>query len=240
MDNAVMTNRADKPDLTPAIFRRFLQIVGSVLLFGGLLFVSAGRLNWLWAWAYLGLTVAMLALNAAVLMRRSPELVAERSRGMEKAKGWDKTITTLMVIPGLALYVVPGLDVRFGWSAPVALWVHFVGLLIVLLGNLLVLWAMAANTYFAKDVRIQDERSQTVADGGPYRLVRHPGYVGMVIGQLALALVLGSWWTLVPAALSLTCFVARTALEDRTLQAELPGYREYAQRTRYRLLPGVW
>jgi protein-S-isoprenylcysteine O-methyltransferase Ste14 len=240
MDNAVMTNRADRPNLLPAILKRAVQVVGYMVLIAALLFVSAGRLDWLWGWVYVGLSLAMLAFNAVVLMTRSPELVAERSRTKDTAKGWDKILTKVMLIPWLWMYVIPGLDVRFGWSAPVALWVHLAGLLIVLLGNLLVLWAMAANTYFAKDVRIQDERGQTVADGGPYRLVRHPGYVGMVIGQLALALVLGSWWTLVPAALSLTCFVARTALEDRTLQAELPGYAEYAQRTRYRLLPGLW
>ncbi|MBU0705027.1 MAG: isoprenylcysteine carboxylmethyltransferase family protein, partial [Chloroflexi bacterium] len=101
-------------------------------------------------------------------------------------------------------------------------------------------WGMTANKFFSTSVRIQEERGHTVASEGPYRYVRHPGYVGYIIALFATALALGSLWALVPAVLATCLFVVRTALEDRTLQKELAGYKEYAQQVRYRLLPGVW
>jgi protein-S-isoprenylcysteine O-methyltransferase Ste14 len=99
---------------------------------------------------------------------------------------------------------------------------------------------MVSNKFFSTSVRIQMERDHTVASGGPYRYVRHPGYVGYIVSGFAAPLALGSLWALIPAAITLCLLVVRTALEDRTLQDELDGYREYAARVRYRLLPGVW
>jgi protein-S-isoprenylcysteine O-methyltransferase Ste14 len=121
---------------------------------------------------------------------------------------------------------------------PLAL--HLAGLMVSIVGYAVFLWAMAANAFFAEGVRIQEERGHTVATDGPYRLVRHPGYVGAILGIAGAPFLLGSWWALAPAALALGGYIIRTALEDRTLQEELPGYREYAQHTRWRLLPGVW
>jgi len=101
-------------------------------------------------------------------------------------------------------------------------------------------WAMALNRFFAKTVRIQEERAHAVASGGPYRFVRHPGYAANIVTMFAVSLLLGSLWALIAAALSALAFIVRTALEDKTLQNELEGYPEYAQQTRYWLLPGVW
>ena len=117
---------------------------------------------------------------------------------------------------------------------------HAGGLLLTLLGYALFLWAMASNAFFAEGVRIQEERGHTVATGGPYRYVRHPGYVGAIVAQLATPLLLESPWAVIPSAGSAGLYVLRTCLEDRTLVEELPGYREYARRVRCRLLPGVW
>lgn len=105
---------------------------------------------------------------------------------------------------------------------------------------MITLWAMAANRFFSATVRIQEEHGHSVISQGPYRFVRHPGYTGGIIYQIAVPLVLGSWWALIPSLLAVACFILRTALEDHTLQAELDGYQTYAQRVRYRLLPGVW
>ena len=102
------------------------------------------------------------------------------------------------------------------------------------------LWATSANAYFSTTVHVHAGEGHTVQTGGPYRFVRHPGYVGALVYQLGTPLLLGSWWGLIVAALSVPLFVLRTALEDRTLHQELPGYPEYAARVRYRLLPGVW
>jgi len=102
------------------------------------------------------------------------------------------------------------------------------------------LWAMSANAYLSTMVRIQDDRGHQVVTTGPYRYVRHPMYVGTIFFGLCMPLFLGSWWTFVPCGLIVILFIIRTALEDRTLRDELPGYAEYAERVRYRLLPGVW
>jgi protein-S-isoprenylcysteine O-methyltransferase Ste14 len=135
---------------------------------------------------------------------------------------------------------VAGLDERFGWSPPFAAGLHVGGALGVVLGFALFLWAMAANAFFSEGVRIQTDRGHKVATQGPYRTVRHPGYVGAMLAEAATPVLLGSLWALIPAAGSVLCYVIRTALEDRTLVAELPGYAEYTTRTRYRLLPGIW
>jgi len=139
-----------------------------------------------------------------------------------------------------ASWVVAGLDVRFGWTGPIPWAYHVGGLLLVVLGYALFLWAMVSNAFFAEGVRIQKERGHTVATGGPYRCVRHPGYAGSILAQVSAPVLLGSPWALILGLASAAFFGVRTYLEDKTLRKELPGYEEYARRVRYRLLPGVW
>jgi len=136
--------------------------------------------------------------------------------------------------------LIAGLDTRFGWTGRVALALQIVAIAIFMLGGALFSWAMVSNAYFSTVVRIQEDRGHTVCTTGPYRFVRHPGYVGAILQSLAVPLMLGSLWALVPGGLAALLIVARTALEDRTLWEELDGYKEYARRVRYRLLPGVW
>jgi protein-S-isoprenylcysteine O-methyltransferase Ste14 len=141
----------------------------------------------------------------------------------------------------MASYVIACLDVRLGWAPPFPLWVQIAGLAACVLGyDVILQWAMVSNAYFTAVVRIQSERGHSVATGGPYRFVRHPGYTGTILCYAATPLLLGSLCALAPALLACAVLVARTAREDRFLHGALPGYNEYAQRTRYRLLPGVW
>jgi protein-S-isoprenylcysteine O-methyltransferase Ste14 len=119
-------------------------------------------------------------------------------------------------------------------------WLYVLGALVFLLGNAILLWARYTNRFFSSMVRIQTDRGHTVCKAGPYRYVRHPGYVGGILMALGMGIVLGSWWACVPQLLASTLLVWRTSREDQTLQAELPGYGEYTRETRYRLLPGVW
>jgi protein-S-isoprenylcysteine O-methyltransferase Ste14 len=140
----------------------------------------------------------------------------------------------------LVKYVVAGLDFRFGWSTGIMPALQFAALVVAVGGYALGTWAMAVNAYFSLVVRIQHDRGQKVVSDGPYRWVRHPGYVGTILFELAAPLLLGSWWALVPGVISALLLVVRTALEDRTLQQELDGYKQYAGEVRYRLLPGVW
>ena len=228
----------ENSDLTGMIRKRMLQVVVQFLILAAILFIASGRLDWVWVWAYLGVGVSILAVNVLVV---PPELIAERGQiGKEDVKDWDRVITTLNILPSLGAPIVAGLDERFGWSPQLALTVHLIGLAFMVLGQGLFTWSMVSNKFFSTSVRIQMERDHIVASGGPYRYVRHPGYVGYIVSAFATPLALGSLWALIPAAITLCLFVGRTALEDRTLQDELDGYREYAARVRYRLLPGVW
>jgi protein-S-isoprenylcysteine O-methyltransferase Ste14 len=226
--------------LTAAIIRRLLQLVVFILIQAAILFGAAGRLSWRAAWAYLAIYVGMIAVNAVLILPRDPDLIAERGQIKADAKGWDKALSLVYAICGLGVLAVAGLDVRFEWSPQIPTGLQWVGLGILMLGWGLASWAMASNRFFSSVVRIQRDRGHTVVTGGPYQFVRHPGYVGGIISAFATALMLGSWWAFVPAGLLVCVVVVRTALEDRTLQAELEGYKDYAGQVRYRLLPGVW
>jgi protein-S-isoprenylcysteine O-methyltransferase Ste14 len=240
MSNTQSTTPKEKTDLTAAVMKRMLQVVFTMLLQAAILFISAGRLDWVMAWAYLGVYVGIVAVNAVVILPRNPELIAERGQTKENTKGWDKLLTSLIAIPTLGTLIVAGLQARYAWSPQLALTIQIAALAVVALSYGLVSWAMASNQFFSSTVRIQMDRGQTVAAGGPYRYVRHPGYVGMIAGSLATSLALGSLWALILGVLAACGYVIRTGLEDRMLQDELAGYAEYAQKVHYRLVPGVW
>ena len=230
-----------RSDVTRGIVDWAVKALVARLSVAAILFVSAGRLDWVMGWVFAGLYAAFDIATALVVIPRSPELLIERVRIHQGTKGWDKVLVRIAAgyLP-MASWVVSGLDVRFGWSPQIPPRLQIAGLAITALGFAVVVWAMASNAFFSVTVRIQEERGHTVATGGPYRYVRHPGYVGAILFQVATPILLGSLWALIPAGLSAPAYVVRTALEDRTLREELGGYQEYAQRVRYRLLPGVW
>jgi protein-S-isoprenylcysteine O-methyltransferase Ste14 len=218
---------------------RIFQVVGLLLVFGGLLFGLAGRLDWGEAWVFLGIYLGGILANGLWTLRHNPELLNERGRIGKNAKSWDKVIGVIYTVLLLAIMVLAGLDARFAWSL-VPLWVKILGGIAFLLSLAITFWAMSANTFLSSFVRIQAERGHTTVTGGPYRFVRHPMYVGTLFMSWGMPLLLGSWWALVPGVLTMALFVVRTALEDRTLQAELVGYKDYAAQVRYRLVPGIW
>jgi protein-S-isoprenylcysteine O-methyltransferase Ste14 len=164
----------------------------------------------------------------------------ERFAPPRQAKGWDRFLLSLLRLLELARYILAGLDQRYGWTDGFSLQAQLVALLVCLLCTALFAWAMASNPFFSQVVRIQTDRGHTVSTGGPYRYVRHPSYAAMVLFELALSTLLASWWAVIVGGLCSILFILRTALEDRTLQAGLPGYADYAQRVRYRLAPGIW
>jgi len=216
-----------------------VTLVGAILASG--LFLAAGELRWAAGWAYVLIFAATQAAIALFVIRSNPELASERAqtRTAEIAP-WDRPLAGIVGLFGpLAILVVAGLDERFSWSQ-VTPSLQAIALVVVALGAGFSVWAMANNRFFYGRVRIEKERGHTVASSGPYRLVRHPGYLGAIVTDTLAALLLDSWWALLPALLTSAVIVLRTALEDRTLLQELDGYPEYAQRVRYRLLPGVW
>jgi len=207
------------------------------------LFVAAGRLNWVMGWVCTGVSLGSAVVSRVIAARRNPELLAERGRALEAAdvQGWDRLLLVLVGLVGpLATSIVAGLDQRFGWPPQVPLALQLVALTLMILGSLLATWAMVENKFFSAVVRIQKDRGQTVVTTGPYRFVRHPGYAGGLIAYLAMPFMLDALWMLIPALVIVTGIIVRTSLEDKTLQEGLDGYEDYAQRVRYRLLPGVW
>ncbi len=219
-----------------AVVKRLAQVVGSQLVPFGVALACAGTLAWPWAWGLLAYSLAVILVNALVLPK---DLIAERGAPRENVKAWDRLITRLSTLPFLAAYVVAGLDHRLGWT-PDAPALHLAGLALGVLGNAILTWAMGSNRNFSTVVRIQEDRGHRVATGGPYRIVRHPGYAGFILFSLATPLILGSAWGLLPAGVTVVLFLVRTALEDGTLQKELAGYADYARTVRYRLVPYVW
>jgi protein-S-isoprenylcysteine O-methyltransferase Ste14 len=226
--------------MSPAIRKRLVQIGFLVLLQGVILFASVWKWNWWNAWAYLGLYLAFLAFNAFVLLGKHKELVEERSQIGEGAKGWDKIIGGISAFGGLLILILAGLDERFGWPGTIRLAVQISAFVLMGLTYPLFTWAMVSNKYFSTIVRIQKERGHTVQTGGPYRFIRHPGYASLLCSYITIPAALGSLWACIPMVLLVVNLFVRTALEDRTLQAELDGYKEYVARVRYRLIPGVW
>ncbi len=236
--NISNNERPLKPGLRAGIIKRVVQVILLILFQTVVLFLAAGSFDWDWAWAFVLLNVATVTLNMTILLNYHPETIAERA-GTEGMKGWDKIVGGLWGLTYfVGLLLVAGLDWRFGWSGPLNLFWHWLGIVIFILGGALFSWAMIANAYFATVARVQE--GQTICSSGPYQFVRHPGYAGAVIQSLGLPLLLGSLWALIPGGLAVLLMVARTALEDSTLQEELPGYEVYAQQVQYRLLPGVW
>jgi protein-S-isoprenylcysteine O-methyltransferase Ste14 len=226
-----------KLDTKKNILKRLIQVMMSVILIAIILLVSAGKIDWIYAWVYITSSLLVIIINAFIF---PPELISERGRKKENIEKWDRLISGLITFPWLALYIVSGLDIRFGLSLELASWIHITGLVIFALGNAFVSWAMISNIYFSTVVRIQYDRGHTVSIGGPYRFMRHPGYVGMIIYLLASPIILGSIWALIPASLAVILFIIRTAFEDNTLKNKLEGYKEYAERVKYRLIPGIW
>ncbi len=216
-----------------------------IVVLGGLaalLFVPAGRLDWVEAWALLAAYGLFLGLYAWWGLRKDPDQLRERNqaRKAENVKPWDKTIMAAYTVLLLLTPIVAGLDAgRFGWSA-VPLPAKLLAWLGLAVTGALIFWALTTNTYLSRMARIQDDRGQVVVTTGPYCAVRHPMYLGIILLFVCMPVALGSWWALLPGAVIGLLFVIRTAKEDRMLRDELPGYAEYAQRVRYRLVPRVW
>jgi protein-S-isoprenylcysteine O-methyltransferase Ste14 len=228
------------PELNKSIRKRFTQVIVQTLLMGAILFISVGTFDWPMAWLMMGFYVAMLAVNAVLMMRRNPELIAERGEIKEGTKDWDRVLTSLGALLWLLILLVIGLDKRYGWSPVIPLYIELIAFVLVMLGYSFSSWAMLSNPYFAGTVRIQEERGHAVATAGAYRYVRHPGYSGWSLANLGTPIALGSLVGLVPAVLFLINLIIRTSLEDRTLQEELDGYKAYTEQVRYRLVPWVW
>jgi protein-S-isoprenylcysteine O-methyltransferase Ste14 len=223
-----------------SIARLFVKFVMVAMVMTATLRLVSGRHGWTRAWLYAGVVSGSQFLIAVYLVRVSPDLMVERARIREGTKTFDKILAPAVVVGPLVVWVVASLDVRSHWPPAVPAAWSAVAFVLLALSFWFIAWAMVANRFFSATVRIQTDRGHVVADGGPYRFVRHPGYLAIAVFTLASPLALGSWRALIPAVLTVAALLLRTALEDRTLRAELAGYRDYAARVPRRLLPGLW
>lgn len=221
--------------------RPLLNVVLGLALVG-LVFAAAGTFVWPALWVLLGFYFLTTGGWMVWLRHRDPGLLKERMTGRSRpdVKAWDRVIIRSYTALLTVLLLLAPLDaVRFRWSR-VPLAARGLALLVMLAAWSLVIWAFRVNAFLAECVRIQTERGHTVCTTGPYRVVRHPMYVAVILTILCVPVLLGSLFALIPAGLIAGLFVLRTALEDRTLRAELPGYAEYAREVRWKLVPGVW
>ncbi len=217
-----------------------LTLGGLLLFLGVVMFSSAGNIRWTKGWVFLLVFLIQMILAVLYLWRRNPAIFVARSKIHEGTKSCDKVVLLFLLISFLAIFPVAGLhDGRYHWSA-VPPWGVVLGYVLFSIGFVVSAWAYGVNKFAEPGVRIQTERGHKVVDTGPYAIVRHPIYLGGFVLALGIALALGSLWALIPVAVATLIIVVRTVLEDRLLQNELEGYKEYASRVRYRLIPGIW
>jgi protein-S-isoprenylcysteine O-methyltransferase Ste14 len=225
---------------TNLILRYMLREVMGVVILILILFLSAGRWDWLMGWVLVAMTFLWATATGLILIFRNPDLLADRLGPKKGAKYWDTLLMSSVGLLTLARSIMGGFDERYAWSTGISSTLQISMAIVASLGYILVLWATASNPFFSQIFRIQVERDHTVAKGGPYQFVRHPAYVGTILFELAVPIMLGSWWALIPGGLNALLFILRTALEDRTLMVELEGYSGYAENVRYRLVRGIW
>jgi len=223
--------------------RQWIRLIVVYLLIPLILFICGWDFGWWQAWVYSLLILAAGIGGRLWAEQRHPGLTAERQNieHIQNAKAWDKVLAPLMAVSiSYPIVIVAGLDHRYNWSPDFPLWLSVIGFISIAFGYAFAAWAVVENRFFSSVVRIQTERGHVVCDTGPYQFVRHPGYAGNILALFGIVLALDSVWTLVPAAVATIITVIRTVLEDQTLQEELPGYRDYALRVRYRLIPWIY
>ena len=222
-------------------YRRILiRSIISIIAIGAAIFVLAGRVDYWQGWFFFSIFLIFMT-GLGIFFTKRQDLMQERIRPGPGVKWWDKIFFTLYAPLSFSISLLAAIDAgRFHWSPQLPIILYPVMFVLILIGSYIIYWAMWTNNFFSSRVRIQTDRGQYVITDGPYRYVRHPGYVGMTIFAPASALLLGSIYALIPAAITIVLLIIRTYLEDITLKKELPGYADYTKQVRFRLIPGIW
>ncbi|NVM52279.1 MAG: isoprenylcysteine carboxylmethyltransferase family protein [Candidatus Helarchaeota archaeon] len=229
-----------KEKLGKSGIRYIIRSLVYVILHTVIIFIAAGTINLPRVWILFSMNFGSTLVNMILLYKFNVELLNRRGKMQEGTKSWDKIILAIWLILLFILDIIAGLDVgRFHWT-----YLNFnfaiIGIILWLIAAILATWAEIVNTHFEATVRIQKDKEHQVITKGPYKFVRHPGYVAVILVHVAVPLILGSILTFIPTCFIIGLFILRTYLEDKTLQTELTGYSEYTQKTKYRLLPGIW
>jgi protein-S-isoprenylcysteine O-methyltransferase Ste14 len=239
-DNQLNKPKTPEVRIKKSIKTFLIRFVGLFIILIALLFIPAGRLDWWEAWLFVLVYAIFIVVYLLRGLRKDPGQINERSQTGKNVKSWDKIILGIYTILLLVMFIVAGLDAgRYRW-APIPFFLEIFGWLGLVLAGSLIWWTASVNTFLSRQVRIQEERGHHAVTSGPYRFVRHPMYDGIILFVFCIPLILGSAWALIPAGAITVLFIIRTTLEDKTLREELTGYREYAEKVRYRLLPRIW
>ncbi len=210
------------------------------LVFSAILFISAGRINYTQGWIFLSTNILATLMNYFTI-RKNSELINERSKPGEGIKSWDKLLLGLSALIYVVIIVLAGLDSgRFQWTLNFNWNISISGVILIVIGQILFLIARSQNKFFSSVVRIQKDRGHIVCDTGLYKIVRHPGYLGMIISLIGLPLITTSIWSIIPTLIAIILLLVRTSLEDKTLIKELDGYFEYTKKIRNKLIPLIW
>ena len=225
------TKGKEKPGLG-----RFLSLI---VIMGMGLFIPAGTIFWLEGWIYIGIMVLFFYINVTYLSKHDPELIKERAE-VKTTERWDKIIIIIMGIVFIPWFIIPGIDaVLLKWSF-MPFYVKIIGFIGIALSFALIHLVMRENSYLARTVKIQEERGHNVITTGPYKYIRHPMYLGMIFYFICHSLALGSLYSLIPGVIACVLLIIRTILEDKMLQEQLNGYKEYTNQTNYKIIPGIW
>ena len=217
-----------------------IRIHAQLLILAVAYFIAAGSLNLGRAWLYFGIAAVTYFVSSLIFIKYNPGLISERAKERENTKSWDKVLLSLYLLIGfLGTHIVAGLDSRFEWSSLDMIYM-IPGVVLYIVATLIQIRSMLANQYFEATARIQSDREQQVVKDGPYKIVRHPGYASVLLSFVAIPFMIGSLYALICTAAVFIIMFARTALEDKMLQKELPGYSQYAKEVKFRLIPGIW
>ncbi|MGI5847428.1 MAG: methyltransferase family protein [Candidatus Cryptobacteroides sp.] len=230
-----------KNKLTKSGVRAFLAPLRWIIVTGLIFFLASGEINILRAWIYIGIYAVGGLIVGVIVAKKSPELLNNRGKVQEGTKQFDKYILLTYFL--FAIVITPfvaGIDRRLNLIEILPFFYLYVGIILYIFSTIFSIWPMLHNPFFEGTVRIQEEKNHTVINTGPYKIVRHPGYLGMLMGSIALPLALGSVLALIPLFIMIVLIFIRTYYEDTILKKELTGYSEYCKEVQYRLIPFVW
>jgi protein-S-isoprenylcysteine O-methyltransferase Ste14 len=226
----------EKPLSARLIKGALLRVGLGLPLIALVIIAPAGTWAYWQGWMWMATILGPMFFIVPYFMVKDPALLERRMRMREK-EATQRKIIALSYLYFLVAFVLPGLDVRFGWSN-VPPWVSILANVFVLAGYMTFVWVLTVNSYLSRTVQV--DAGQKVVSTGPYGIVRHPMYAGVIVMYIASPLALGSYWAILPAALVIPLLMARIRNEEEVLLRDLPGYAEYRQKIKYRLLPGVW
>ena len=217
-----------------------LKSISILLFFLVITFFIAGRLDYWQGWVFNALNFFFIFITYIVLIDRK-DLIRERLKPGKGMKTWDRVYYAVSTPMFFFMFIISVLDAgRFNWEPSIPFAIVLLGIIFYSVGQIIVIWAKKTNKFFSSVVRIQSDRKQTVCSNGPYRFIRHPGYLGGIIFTIATPFLLGSFWGLVPVFIIIVLVFIRTYLEDNTLKKELTGYIEYSNKVKYRIIPFIW